>query len=51
MAIRSLRDQPVIKEIVLKPTVITKDNFQPFDVPLEQRSCPTFEEASKLDGK
>jgi len=27
---------------------ITKDNFQPFDVPLEQRSCPTFEEAGKL---
>ncbi len=51
MAIRSLRNQPVIAEIVLKPTVITKDNYQPFDVPLEQRSCPTFEEASKLGGK
>jgi ribose transport system substrate-binding protein len=51
MAIRSLRDLPTIKEIVLKPTVITKDNFQPFDVPLEQRACPTFEEASKLGSK
>ncbi|MHC2162771.1 sugar ABC transporter substrate-binding protein [Bradyrhizobium ottawaense] len=51
MAIRSLRNQPVIAEIVLKPTVITKDNFGPFDVPLEQRTCPTFEEAGKLSAK
>src|SRR6201984_3565415 len=27
MAIRTLRDQPIIKEIMLKPTIITKDNF------------------------
>jgi ribose transport system substrate-binding protein len=51
MAIRSLRDQPIINEIVLKPTVITKVNFQPFDVPLDQRACPTFEEAGKLGSK
>ena len=51
MAIRSLRSQPVISEIVLKPTVITKDNYQPFDVPLEQRTCPTFEDAGKLGAK
>src|SRR5580704_4817290 len=37
IAIRSLRGQPVVKEIVLKPTTITKDNYQPFDVPLETR--------------
>jgi ribose transport system substrate-binding protein len=48
MAIRNLREQPVVPEIVLRPTVITKDNYQPFDVPLEQRTCPTWEEASKL---
>jgi ribose transport system substrate-binding protein len=51
MAIRSLRDQPVITEIVLKPTVITKDNYGPFDIPLEQRTCPSWEEAGKLGGK
>jgi len=51
MAIRALRDQPVINEIVLKPTVITKDNFGPFDLPLESRTCPTFEEAGKLGSK
>jgi len=48
MAIHALRGHPVIKEIVLKPTVITKDNYEPFAVPLEQRACPTFEEANKL---
>ena len=51
MAIRSLRDQPVIDEIVLKPTVITKDNYQPFDMALEQRTCRTFEEVAKLGAK
>jgi ribose transport system substrate-binding protein len=51
MAIRSLREQPIINEIVLKPTVITKDNYQPFDTPLERRTCPSFDEAGKLGGK
>jgi ribose transport system substrate-binding protein len=51
MAIRTLRDQPVINEIVLKPTVIAKDNYQPFDQPLEQRTCPTWDEAQKLGVK
>ena len=48
IAIRSLRNEPVITEIVLKPTVISKENYQPYDVPLESRACPTWEEASKL---
>ena len=51
MAIRSLRDMPVVTEIVLKPTVITKDNYQPFDAPLEARTCPSWEDAAKLGGK
>ncbi|MET0724319.1 MAG: sugar ABC transporter substrate-binding protein [Tardiphaga sp.] len=51
IAIRSLRNEPVITEIVLKPTVITKENYQPYDVPLESRTCPTWEEASKLQTK
>jgi len=29
----------------------SKDNYQPFDQPLEQRTCPTFEEAGKLSAK
>jgi ribose transport system substrate-binding protein len=48
IAIRSLRNEPVVNEIVLKPTVISKENYQPYDVPLESRACPTWEEASKL---
>jgi ribose transport system substrate-binding protein len=51
IAIRSLRGEPVISEIVLKPTVVTKDNYQPFDVPLEARTCPVWDEAAKLGGK
>jgi ribose transport system substrate-binding protein len=51
IAIRSLRGQPVVTEIVLKPTVITKDNYQPYDVPLESRACPSWDEAAKLGTK
>ncbi len=51
IAIRALRNQPVVSEIVLKPTVITKDNYQPFDVALEARTCPTWEEATKFATK
>ena len=51
IAIRALRGQPVVKEIVLKPTTITKDNYQPFDVPLESRVCPSWDEAAKLGAK
>ena len=51
IAIRSLRGEPVVTEIVLEPTVITKDNYQPYDVALESRSCPSWDEAAKLGAK
>ena len=51
IAIRTLRNQPVVSEIVLKPTVITKDNYQPFDMALEARTCPTWDEAAKFATK
>jgi len=51
IAIRTLRKEPTIPEIVLAPTVITKDNYQPYDVALETRSCPSWEEGSKLGMK
>ena len=38
-------------EIVLKPTVIGKENYQPYDVPLESRTCPSWDEAAKLGTK
>jgi ribose transport system substrate-binding protein len=51
IAIRSLRGLPVVAEIVLKPSIITKDNYQPFDVPLESRTCPSWDDAAKLGTK
>jgi ribose transport system substrate-binding protein len=51
IAIRTLRKEPTIPEIVLAPTVITKDNYKPYDVALETRSCPSGEEGSKLGMK
>ena len=51
IAIRSLRKEPIIPEIVLAPTVITKDNYQPYDVALESRTCPTWEEGAKMGMK
>jgi ribose transport system substrate-binding protein len=51
IAIRTLRHEPVVSEIVLKPTVITKDNYQPFDMALEARTCPTWDEAATFATK
>lgn len=51
IAIRSLRKEAIIPEIVLAPTVITKDNYQPYDVALETRACPTWEEGAKMGMK
>jgi ribose transport system substrate-binding protein len=51
IAIRELRKEPVIPEIVLAPTVITKNNYKPYDVALESRACPSWEEGSKLGVK
>jgi ribose transport system substrate-binding protein len=43
IAVRHLRNQPVPKEIILKPVVIDKTNYQPYEVPLESRTCPKVE--------
>lgn len=51
IAIRAVRKLPVVPEIVLKPTVVTKDNYQPYDSPVESRSCPTWDDAVKLGAK
>jgi ribose transport system substrate-binding protein len=51
IAIRELRKEAIVPEIVLAPTVITKDNYKPYDVALETRSCPTWEEGSKMGMK
>lgn len=45
IAARTLRKEPVVQEIVLKPTVVSKENYQPYEMPVETRSCPTWEQA------
>jgi ribose transport system substrate-binding protein len=51
IAVRSLRKEPVVPEIMLKPTVVTKANHQPYETPVEARACPTWDEVAKLAGK
>ncbi|HXD39394.1 MAG TPA: sugar ABC transporter substrate-binding protein [Ramlibacter sp.] len=46
-ALRSLRGQPVPKEIVLPASVIDKSNTASQAVPVEQRSCPRWEDTVK----
>lgn len=40
IAVRNLRKEATPKEIILKPVVIEKSNTGPYEVPVEQRSCP-----------
>ena len=42
---------PVVPEIVLKPTVVTKANYQSYETPIESRACPTWDDATKLGAK
>jgi ribose transport system substrate-binding protein len=51
IAVRSLRKEPVVQEIILKPTVVTKANYQSYETPVEARACPSWDEAAKLAGK
>jgi ribose transport system substrate-binding protein len=44
IAVRNLRKQSTPKEVMLKPIVIDKTNFTPYEMPVEQRSCPTIEQ-------
>ncbi len=48
-AIRAVRKESVPKEFVMKPVVVDKSNYQPYDVPADKRSCPTWDEAMKLN--
>lgn len=51
IVIRSLRKEPIVGEVVLKPTVVDKSNYQPYDTPLEGRACPKWDEAAALATK
>jgi ribose transport system substrate-binding protein len=46
IAVRNLRKEQTPKEIILKPVVIDKTNYQPYEVPIEQRECPKLSEAA-----
>jgi ribose transport system substrate-binding protein len=43
IAIANLRKQPVPAEITLKAVVMDKSNYQNYETPMEQRTCPTLE--------
>jgi ribose transport system substrate-binding protein len=42
MAVRIVRKESIPSEITLKPVVIDKTNFAPFDQPYDKRQCPTL---------
>ena len=43
IAIRNLRKQPTPKEINLKAIVMDKSNYQNYETPMDQRTCPTLD--------
>jgi ribose transport system substrate-binding protein len=43
IAIRTLRKQPVPKEVIAKMAVVDKSNYQAYEIPAERRPCPTLE--------
>ena len=47
IATRNLRKLPVKSEILLKPSVVNKENYKDYDTPLEQRKCAAWEDAIK----
>jgi ribose transport system substrate-binding protein len=42
MAVRAIHKEDVPRQLILKPTVIDKTNYAPFDQPLDKRECPTL---------
>jgi ribose transport system substrate-binding protein len=46
-ALRQLRGQPVPKEVLFPVMVIDKSNFQPYDIPVDKRQCPKWEDMVK----
>ena len=49
IAIRHLRKQPIKEKIILKPSVIDKSNYAAFDMPVEARKCPSWDEIVKAN--
>jgi ribose transport system substrate-binding protein len=47
IAVRQLRKQPVPKEVILPAVVVDKTNYGPYDLPVEQRSCPSWQQLTR----
>ena len=43
IAVRALKNSPVPKEVMVRTEVVDKTNYQTYEVPLDQRRCPTLE--------
>lgn len=46
LAIRHLRKLPVPEEYFLKPSVIDASNYKDFDMPVEARACPKWDDVA-----
>src|SRR5471030_2514036 len=46
IAIRTLRNQVAPAEMFLKPSVIDASNFKEFDMPVEARACPKWDDVA-----
>src|SRR5580698_226165 len=42
MAVRTIHKESVPNSVMLKPTVVDKTNYAPFDQPYDKRECPTL---------
>jgi ribose transport system substrate-binding protein len=47
IALHYLRHEPVPKEVAQPTIVITKDNLAPYDVSLDSRKCPSWDQVPK----
>jgi ribose transport system substrate-binding protein len=43
IALRTLRNQPVPKEVMAKTLVVDKSNYPAYETPAERRECPTLD--------
>lgn len=51
VAIRALRKESIVNNVVLKPTVVNASNYKPYDTPLNSRACPTWSEVEAMASK
>ena len=43
IAVKHLRHQEAPKEVILKSMVVDKTNYQPYETPMDKRTCPTLD--------